>query len=133
VFICYEAIFPQLVRRLVPPGPGVLVNISDDAWYGRSAARFQHLNMARFRAIENHRYLLRATNDGITAAVDPYGRVLTTAPQYQQSVLAAHFSYESERTFYTAHGDVFAWSCVGLSVILLIWSLIRVSALGNRA
>jgi apolipoprotein N-acyltransferase len=123
VFICYEAIFPQLVRRLVPLGPGVLVNISDDAWYGRSAARFQHLNMARFRAIENHRYLLRATNDGITAVIDPYGRVIATAPQYQQAVLTAHFSYESERTFYTTHGDTFAWSCVALSVILFIWTL----------
>jgi apolipoprotein N-acyltransferase len=120
VFICYEAIFPQLVRRLVPPGPGVLVNISDDAWYGRSAARFQHLNMARFRAIENHRYLLRATNDGITAVIDPYGRVVAKAPQYQQSVLAGHFSYQSHRTFYMAHGDVFAWSCVLLSIVLFI-------------
>ncbi|HTV53595.1 MAG TPA: apolipoprotein N-acyltransferase [Terriglobia bacterium] len=123
VFICYEDIFPQLVRRLVPPGPGVLVNISDDAWYGRSAARFQHLNIARFRAIENHRYLLRATNDGITAVIDPYGRVIATAPQYQQAVLAAHFGYESQRTFYSAHGDVFAWSCVTISVIVFVWTL----------
>jgi apolipoprotein N-acyltransferase len=123
VFICYEAIFPQLVRRLVPPGPGVLVNISDDAWYGRSAARFQHLNMARFRAIENHRYLLRATNDGITAVIDPYGRVVATARQYQQSVLAARFKYEPERTFYMRYGDVFAWSCVIVTLILLVWSL----------
>jgi apolipoprotein N-acyltransferase len=118
VFICYEAIFAQLVRRLVPPGPGVLVNISDDGWYGRSGARFQHLNMARFRAIENHRYLLRATNDGITAVIDPYGRIVARAPQYRQTVLAAHFSYESNRTFYTAHGDVFAWGCVGVCIIL---------------
>jgi apolipoprotein N-acyltransferase len=118
VFICYEAIFAQLVRQLVPPGPGVLVNISDDAWYGRSAARFQHLNMARFRAIENHRYLLRATNDGITTVIDPYGRMVAAAPQYHQAVLAAHFAYERDRTFYTRHGDVFAWSCLALTVIL---------------
>lgn len=124
VFICYEAIFPQLVRRLVPSGPGVLVNISDDAWYGRSAARFQHLNMARFRAIENHRYLLRATNDGITAVIDPYGRIVARAPQYRQSVLAARFSYESRRTFYTTQGDVFAWSCVVLSVVLFCFAVV---------
>lgn len=112
VFICYEAIFPQLVRRLTPPGPGVLVNISDDAWYGASAARFQHFNMARFRAIENHRYLLRATNDGITAVIDPYGRVTAEAPLYCRTALAARFDFVSGRTFYTAHGDVFAWLCV---------------------
>jgi apolipoprotein N-acyltransferase len=131
VFICYEAIFPQLVRRLVPAGPGVLVNISDDAWYGRSAARFQHLNMARFRGIENHRYLLRATNDGITAVIDPYGRVIATAPQYQQSVLAAHFSYQSDRTFYMVHGDVFAWSCVAISIILFVWTLTGFRVVGQ--
>jgi apolipoprotein N-acyltransferase len=123
VFICYEAIFPQLVRRLTPPGPGVLVNISDDAWYGKSAARFQHLNMARFRAIENHRYLLRATNDGITAVIDPYGRVIARAPQFRQVALAGRFRCESKRTFYTAHGDIFAWSCVILSVLILVLGL----------
>ncbi|MGH9402772.1 MAG: apolipoprotein N-acyltransferase [Terriglobia bacterium] len=119
VFICYEAIFPQLVRRLTPAGPGVLVNISDDAWYGKSAARFQHFNMARFRAIENHRYLLRATNDGITAVIDPYGRVVSSAPLYCQTALAARFSFLSKRTFYTAHGDIFAWLCVaGCGVVI---------------
>ncbi|MGH9397563.1 MAG: apolipoprotein N-acyltransferase [Terriglobia bacterium] len=125
VFICYEAIFPQLVRRLTPAGPGVLVNISDDAWYGTSAARFQHLNMARFRAIENHRYLLRATNDGITAVIDPYGRITQSAPPYRESALAGRFSYLSKRTFYTAHGDVFAWICVALSAIMIGAAAVR--------
>lgn len=125
VFICYEAIFPQLVRRLTPPGPGVLVNISDDAWYGTSAARFQHLNMARFRAIENHRYLLRATNDGVTAVVDPYGRIAAQSPLYREEILTARFSFLSDRTFYTAHGDVFAWSCVGLCVLIFLVAFIR--------
>ncbi|HEV2498423.1 MAG TPA: apolipoprotein N-acyltransferase, partial [Terriglobia bacterium] len=119
VFICYEAIFPQLVRRLTPEGPGVLVNISDDAWYGASAARFQHFNMARFRAIENHRYLLRATNDGITAVIDPYGRVVASARLYCQAALAARFSFLSQRTFYAAHGDVFAWLCVILCGVII--------------
>lgn len=125
VFICYEAIFPELVRRLTPPGPGVLVNISDDAWYGTSAARFQHLNIARFRAIENHRYLLRATNDGVTAVVDPYGRIVETAPLYRQTALAAHFRFLSRRTFYTAHGDVFAWIAVVLSALILACGALR--------
>ncbi|MGH9327088.1 MAG: apolipoprotein N-acyltransferase [Terriglobia bacterium] len=119
IFICYEAIFPQLVRHLTPPGPGVLVNISDDAWYGKSAARFQHLNMARFRAIENRRYLLRATNDGITAVVDPYGREVAIAPPYRQTELTADFDFIAHRTFYTDHGDVFAWACVVATLIIL--------------
>lgn len=125
VFICYEAIFPQLVRRLTPPGPGVLVNISDDAWYGASAARFQHLNMARFRAIENHRYLLRATNDGVTAVIDPYGRIAAQSPLYRLEILAARFSFLSDRTFYTAHGDVFAWSSVALCVLIFLAAFVR--------
>jgi apolipoprotein N-acyltransferase len=128
VFICYEAIFPQLVRRLTPPGPGVLVNISDDAWYGTSAARFQHLKMARFRAIENHRYLLRATNDGVTAVIDPYGRIVSEAPLYCQSALAARFRFISGQTFYNRYGDVFAWSCVALAAIMMVWSVGRRTA-----
>lgn len=117
VFICYEAIFPGLVRRLTPPGPGVLVNISDDGWYGNSSAAAEHLEMARFRAIENGRYLLRATNTGITVVVDPYGRVLDELPRNQQSALRAAFDYETRRTFYNAHGDVFAWMCVALAAM----------------
>lgn len=120
VFICYEEIFPQLVRRLTPRGPGVLVNISDDAWYGDSSAAFQTMEMARLRAIENRRYLLRSTNDGITDIIDPYGRVRETLPRHRQAALAGRFSFESGETFYTAHGDVFAWSCVILAVIFVM-------------
>ena len=99
VFICYEAIIPQLARRLVANGAGVLVNISNDAWYGESAAAYQHLEMARLRAIENHRYLLRATNNGLTTVIDPYGRVLAELPRYQRLAMAAHFDFETRRTF----------------------------------
>jgi apolipoprotein N-acyltransferase len=116
VFICYEDIFPQLVRRLALAGANVLVNISNDAWYGDSAAAFQHLEMARFRAIENRRYLLRATNNGITALIDPYGRVEQQIPRHEAAVLAAHFRYLTGKTFYTRHGDLFAWVCAVLGV-----------------
>jgi len=110
--ICYEDIFPQLVRRLTPKGPGVLVNITDDAWYEDSAARFQHLEMSCLRAIENGRYLLRATNDGITAVIDPQGRIVKQLPMHRSEVLSGQFNYLTRQTFYTAHGDVFAWLCV---------------------
>ena len=119
VFICYEAIVPQLARRLVANGAGVLVNISNDAWYGDSAAAYQHLEMARLRAIENHRYLLRATNNGVTMVIDPYGRVGNQLPRYERLALPAHFDYETQETFYTAHGDVFAWLSAAIAAIMV--------------
>jgi apolipoprotein N-acyltransferase len=121
VLICYEAIFPQLVRQLAARA-GVLVNISNDAWYGDSAAAYQHLEMARLRAIENRRYLLRATNDGVTTVIDPYGRLLQQLPRFQQGVLAARFDFINRETFYTAHGDLFAWACSVIAALMLLLS-----------
>ncbi|MGE5326555.1 MAG: apolipoprotein N-acyltransferase [Deltaproteobacteria bacterium] len=120
VFICYESIFPQLVRKLTDRGAGVLVNISDDGWFGSSSAGEQHLEMARLRAIENHRYLLRATNDGITAIIDPHGEIVSSMPRNQPGVLTGRFGYITGTTFYTRHGDVFAWTCVAITAILLL-------------
>jgi apolipoprotein N-acyltransferase len=120
VFICYEAIIPQLARKLVAGGAGVLVNISNDAWYGDSAAAYQHLEMARLRAIENHRYLLRATNNGLTTLIDPYGRVRQEIPRYQRLAMLAHFDFETRQTFYTAHGDAFAWLCAAVAGLMLL-------------
>jgi len=117
VFICYEGIFPQLVRRLAAQGAGVLINISNDAWYGDTPAAFQHLEMERWRAVENGRYLLRATNDGITALIDPYGRIVAELPRHRMGALPARFRYLARRTFYTAYGDVFAWVCVVVAAL----------------
>ena len=128
VFICYEAIFPQLVRQIALAGAQVFVNISDDGWYGSTSARFQHLEMARFRAIENRRYLLRSTNDGITVVIDPYGRVVKQAELYKRVVLIDHFGYETQETFYTRFGDVFAWLCVVAACGLAAFGLWRVNA-----
>jgi apolipoprotein N-acyltransferase len=120
VFICYEAIVPQLARELVKRGAGVLVNISNDAWYGESAAAYQHLEMARLRSIENHRYLLRATDNGLTTLIDPYGRVLQELPRYQRLAMPARFDFETRMTFYSAHGDVFAWLCALVAGLMLL-------------
>ena len=120
IFVCYESIFPQLVRRLTPAGSGVLVNISDDGWYGDSSAAYQHLEMVCFRAIENHKFLLRSTNDGITAVIDPYGRILETIPRHRAMALAGNFSFLGEETFYKARGDVFAWLCVIASGVIAV-------------
>jgi len=134
VFICYEAVFADEVRHFAQLGAEVLVNISDDAWYGDTSAPWQHLNMARMRAIENRRWLLRATNNGVTAAIDPYGRVRQSIPRHQADALPARYGFRNEVTFYTAHGDVFAWLCLMASVIAMLWGckqLIRRAA-GQR-
>jgi apolipoprotein N-acyltransferase len=115
ISICYEEVFPQLVRRVTPSGPSVMINISDDGWYGDSSARYQSQEMARIRAIENRRYLLRATNDGITSVIDPYGRVLQSVPARIQTALAVHFDYESAETSYHALGDIFAGFCLAVT------------------
>ena len=109
VFICYEAVFADEVRQLARNGAEVLVNISDDGWYGDTSAPWQHFNMARMRAVENRRWLLRDTNNGVTAAIDPYGRVRQSIPRHQVDALPAEFAFRDGITFYTAHGDLFAW------------------------
>jgi apolipoprotein N-acyltransferase len=78
--------------------------------------------MARMRAIENHRWLIRDTNNGITAIIDPYGRITASIPRHQSGVLTARFGYERGTTFYTVHGDLFAYLCAILSVLLLLWA-----------
>jgi apolipoprotein N-acyltransferase len=122
VFICYEAVFADEVREFSEMGAEVLVNISDDGWYGDTSAPWQHLNMARMRAIENRRWILRDTNNGVTAAIDPYGRVRQSIPRHAVDALPAQFGFRSDVTFYSAHGDLFAWLCVLLSLVLVFWS-----------
>ena len=108
-FICYESVFARGVRRFVDGGAEVLVNISNDSWYGRSAARDQHLLIARMRAIENARWLLRATNDGVTSIIDPAGRVVVALPSFEEGVLAGRFNYSSRITWFTRFGEWFWW------------------------
>jgi apolipoprotein N-acyltransferase len=123
VFICYEAVFADEVRQFARLGAEVLVNVSDDGWYGDTSAPWQHLNMARMRAIENRRWLLRDTNNGVTAAIDPYGHVRQSIPRHQIDALPASYGFRDDVTFYTAHGDVFAWACAILSVGIVGWAL----------
>lgn len=119
VFICYEAIFPNEVRRFVADGANLLVNISNDGWFGRSAAPQQHLLMARVRAVENRRWLIRVTNNGYTASVDPYGRIYEPLPADVRAGADLPYDFRTERTIYTRFGDWFAWLCLIVSGILL--------------
>jgi apolipoprotein N-acyltransferase len=122
VFICYESVFPDEVRQFVKGGANLLVNISNDGYFGHSAAREQHLEVARMRAVENSRWLIRSTNDGISAVVDPAGHVDERLPPYQELVARMHFGFRSGTTFYTNYGDWFAWGCLIAALIALVWS-----------
>jgi apolipoprotein N-acyltransferase len=123
VFICYESIFPNEVRQFAANGAQVLVNISNDGWYGDSGAYAQHLKQARVRAVENARWLLRDTNTGVTAAIDPYGRILAGAPRKERTILRAPYALSNVTTFYTVHGDWFAYLCAIISGVVLLTRL----------
>lgn len=119
VFICYEAIFPDEVRRFTANGAQVLVNISNDGWFGRSAAAEQHVRMARVRAVENRRWLIRATNNGFTVSVDPYGRIFSPLAPDVRAAADLPYDFRTDETIYSQYGDWFAWLCVAVSAILL--------------
>jgi apolipoprotein N-acyltransferase len=123
VFICYESIFPDEVRQFAARGAEVLVNISNDGWYGDSGAYAQHLVQSRMRAIENNRWLLLDTNTGVTAAVDPYGRITAELPRKSRLALVAGYSLNDVTTFYTRHGDWFAYLCAIISAGALLMRL----------
>ena len=124
-YICYEAIFPALVRRFPADGAELLVNITNDAWYGTTSAPYQHLAMAAFRAVENGRYMVRAANTGITAVVDPRGRILEQTKLFDRAVLVREVPFVAETTFYTRHGDVFAYACSAIALGALGATLTR--------
>ena len=123
VFICYESIFPALVRRFAVKGAELLVNISNDGWFGRSSAPAQHLMMLRVRAVENRRWLLRDTNTGFTADFDPYGRMIARLPTFTRAEVDAPYGFRSDVSLYTRWGDWLAWLSVlaSIALILLIW------------
>lgn len=120
VFICYESVFPGEVRQFADQGAQVLVNLSNDGWYGDSGAYAQHLNQTRMRAIENDRWILSATNTGVTASIDPYGRIVARLPRKERATLVAPYVLTSVTTFYTRHGDWFAWLCAIISAGALL-------------
>jgi apolipoprotein N-acyltransferase len=126
VFICYEEIFGDEIRLFAKQGAEVLVNISNDGWYGDTCAPWQTLNMSRMRAIENRRWLLRDTNTGITTVIDPYGRLTSSVQRHALTSLAARYGYRSDQTFYTMHGDLFAYLC-GIITLGIIAAMAWVS------
>jgi apolipoprotein N-acyltransferase len=118
-FICYEAIFPSEVRRFTADGAELLVTISNDGWFGRSSAPEQHMAMARVRAVENRRWLLRDTNNGYTESIDPYGRTAAQLPLDIRGQLDAPYDFRSDLTPYARFGDWFSWLCIAVTIVLL--------------
>jgi apolipoprotein N-acyltransferase len=113
--ICFEAVFPGLVRLFVRQGSELIINLTNDGWYGNSAAPYQHLGIARFRAVENRRYLLRATNSGISAIIEPTGRIQAATGLLGEAICEGHFDFISAATFYSRYGDVFVFLCAIIS------------------
>jgi len=124
VVICYEAIFPAEVREFFAAGADVLINITNDAWFGQSAAPVQHLAMAALRAVENRAYLVRAANTGISVIVGPDGRIVQASGLFTREVVSGKIAPRAGVTFYTRYGDVFAWATVA-GTLALMWPLRR--------
>lgn len=126
VAICYEVIYPALVRQFVTEGSELLTTITNDAWFGATSAPYQHFEQASMRAIETGRYLVRAANTGISGIVDPYGRVLTRTDIYQPAVVVGEARFLQTSTFYARHGDIIAYASVVITLAILVLPLRRV-------
>ncbi|GFO70791.1 apolipoprotein N-acyltransferase [Geomonas limicola] len=123
VLVCFEGIFPEISRAYVRQGAGLLVNITNDAWFGRSSAPYQHLSMTVFRAVENRVPLVRAANTGISAIIDSKGHVRGMTQLFQEATLAGQVRRGTGGSFYSRHGDLFALACLATSLggILSLW------------
>ncbi|HXI02507.1 MAG TPA: apolipoprotein N-acyltransferase, partial [Candidatus Saccharimonadales bacterium] len=119
-FICFEAIFPGLVREIVAAGAQILVNLTNDAFLGDTAGPRQHLELAAVRAVENRRWMVRAANTGISAVIDPFGRVTQALPYGTAGVLVADVPLLEARSLYTRAGDAAGWICVLVCALALI-------------
>jgi apolipoprotein N-acyltransferase len=120
--ICYEVVYPDLVRRFVAAGSEMLTTITNDAWFGATSAPYQHFEQASMRAIEEGRYLVRSANTGISGIVDPYGRVIARSAIFQPAVIVGEARFLRMSTFYARHGDVLAYASVVATVALLVVS-----------
>jgi apolipoprotein N-acyltransferase len=127
VQICYEVIFPNLSRAMVKNDATLLINITNDAWFGKTSGPYQHFSMTVFRAIENRRALARSANTGISGFIDPVGRILVSSPLLKEAVITRSLPLLEVKTFYTRFGDVFVWACLVATLFAIL------SYLGRRA
>jgi apolipoprotein N-acyltransferase len=125
VVICFEGVFPDLARRFVAQGADLLINITNDAWFGRTSAPYQHLVMEAMRAVENRVPMVRAANTGFSAVVDIDGRVRTRTALYEAATLVEDLTWSEISSFYATYGDIFAWLCAASSLIVLVFAYTR--------
>ena len=124
--ICYEIVYPNLVRQFVTGGSELLTTITNDAWFGPTSAPYQHFAQASMRAIEEGRYLVRSANTGISGIVDPYGHVLERSAIYQPAVVVGDARFLKTTTVYTRIGDVVAYASVVISAAMLVLARRRI-------
>jgi apolipoprotein N-acyltransferase len=115
VAICYESVYPWIARAFVANGSQLLATITNDAWFGRSSAAYQHFEQGAIRAVEQARYVVRAANTGISGAVDPYGRVLSATPLFVTTTSTVDVHLLQSRTIYSRTGDVVAWASLAVT------------------
>ncbi len=128
--ICYEVVFPSLMRDAVLQGSQLLTTVTNDGWYGTSSAPYQHFEMASMRAIEEGRYLARSANTGISGVVDPYGRIVQASAIFEQVGLVVEARLLNGRTIYSQIGDVIAYVAMALTVIA--WLRSGATVIGRR-
>lgn len=120
ILICYEGIFPYASRIYKKAGTQLLVNITNDAWFGKTSAPYQHLSMTVFRAVENRLYVVRAANTGISAFIDPLGRIVSSTNLFERTVLRETIKFMDIRTVYEINGDYFVYMCILLLAIMIV-------------
>jgi len=118
--ICYEIVFPGMVRKFYTGGGDFMVTMTNDAWFGRTAGPYQHFSMAVFRAVENRKPVVRAANTGVSGFIDSSGRIRAATPLFQRKVITDTVRTDATMTFYTKYGDLFAFLCIVVAVVLLI-------------
>ncbi len=118
--ICYEIIFPDLSRAMVKNGATLLINMTNDAWFGKTSGPYQHFSMTVFRAVENRRALARSANTGISGFIDPAGRILASTPLLEEAVVTRSLPLLNLKSIYTRFGDVFAWACLTVTLFAIL-------------
>ena len=125
--ICYEVVFPELIRAAVLQGSELLTTITNDAWFGPTSAPYQHFLQASMRAIEQGRYLARAANTGISGIVDPYGRIVAQSALFEQVALVEEARFLTGRTVYSLIGDAIAYVAIAITTAMLLITRRRVA------
>ena len=120
VVICYEVIFPELVRKFILNGANFMVTITNDAWFGKTSAPYQHFTMAVFRSVENRIYFARAANTGISGFISPKGKILQAGPIFEETVLIQKIFPSNTISFYTKNGDIFTYGAIFITCLILV-------------